>query len=289
MIDFSNKTVLITGGTQGAGRAIALEFARLGATTVLTYKWGTADEEALRADFEAAGGPRPILLRADVGEAADSRAVIEHIAGLGQGLHAIISNVAFGPPVHSVDALDRRDLERAIRYSAWPVVDLLQASADVLGGYPRYLLGISSNGGDVCLPGYDYVGAAKAVMETLGRYLALRLRSKGVRINMLRPGYFETHSMEQIFGPKRIARFRERGQGLAMDPAGVGKACVAFCSGLLDSVTGQVINVDEGWSLASPVQLLMHDPQEGPLVPFDAGEAAAPAGGSIPRSHPKGE
>ena len=49
---FSQKIVLITGGTQGLGKAIGFEFAALGATTYLTHRWGSADEDELRAEFK---------------------------------------------------------------------------------------------------------------------------------------------------------------------------------------------------------------------------------------------
>ena len=65
-IDMSDRAVLITGGTKGIGKAAALEFARAGARTYLTYKWGSADQDALLGEFDETGGPRPLLIEADV-------------------------------------------------------------------------------------------------------------------------------------------------------------------------------------------------------------------------------
>ena len=59
-IDFSGKSVLITGGTRGIGLASALEFGRAGARTYLTYKWGQDDYNVLYAAFEKAGAPKPV-------------------------------------------------------------------------------------------------------------------------------------------------------------------------------------------------------------------------------------
>ena len=70
--DLTSETVLITGGTMGIGLACGLAFAARGAKCVLTYKWGTADDEAVLARFGDAGR-EPDIVRADVANADDTR------------------------------------------------------------------------------------------------------------------------------------------------------------------------------------------------------------------------
>lgn len=64
--DFRNKAVLVTGGTKGLGLAIALAFGKEGAQTYLTYKWGSADMDAVTQAFVDAGAPKPRIIEADV-------------------------------------------------------------------------------------------------------------------------------------------------------------------------------------------------------------------------------
>ena len=61
-------------------------------------------------------------------------------------LHAVISNVAFAKIVHQLGDLKRGSLDLSLAYSAWPVVDLVQAAHEELGAYPPYVVGVSSDG-----------------------------------------------------------------------------------------------------------------------------------------------
>jgi NAD(P)-dependent dehydrogenase (short-subunit alcohol dehydrogenase family) len=266
-VDFAGRAVIVTGGTRGLGKAIGLEFARCGATVFLTHRWGSADEDALRAEFVRAGLAPPEIIESDASDPDAARDLMRRV-GERAPLAAIVSNVAFAKTVDSMDDLKRSSLELSLRYSAWPIVDLLQAAKVTLGTCPRYALAISTDGGAMCHPGYDLVGAAKAVLETLCRYLALRLKAEGVRVNAVRCGPLDTASLRATFGdalPHSLTAAAGNGRDLLLDPQVVGRACVALCSGLMDGVTGQVLTVDEGWSLVSPVTYLTGQGWPGPF------------------------
>mgnify|MGYP000918027438 CR=1 FL=1 len=83
---FASKVVLVTGGTRGLGRAIALAFASRGAATVLTYRWGTADEDEVRGAFRAVGGSEPLLVQADAAEDDDTDSLIEAVRAQHSGI-----------------------------------------------------------------------------------------------------------------------------------------------------------------------------------------------------------
>jgi NAD(P)-dependent dehydrogenase (short-subunit alcohol dehydrogenase family) len=244
--------VLVTGGTRGIGKAIAKEFSRAGATVVVTHRWGSVSDEEVIAEFRHEGLSDPVVVESDVSDTAANRALMTEIARLRLPLRVIVSNVAFAKTVDSVDDLKRGSLELSLRYSSWPVFELPQAAREVLGRYPRYLLAISTDGVSVCHPGYDMAGVAKAALETLCRYLALHLRPEGVRVNVVRPGLVDTASVRATFGDAALDTAR-RERLHTLEPQDVARACVALCSGLMDSVTGQIISVDEGTSLLSPV------------------------------------
>lgn len=258
-IDFAGHGVIVTGGTRGLGKAIGMEFSRCGATVLLTHRWGSADEDELRAEFARAGLPAPHVVESDVSDPDAARELMQYVRDRSIPLMALVSNVAFAKTIKDIADLNRSSFELSLRYSAWPIVDLLQAAKATLGGYPRYALAISTDGAAVCHPGYDMVGAAKAAVETLCRYLALHLRPEGVRVNAVRCGPSDTASLRATFGdllqdlanapPSVLER-------LLLEPRVLGRACVALCSGLMDGVTGQVITVDEGASLLSPVAYL---------------------------------
>ncbi len=251
-VDLQGMRVLVTGGTCGLGKALGLEFAQAGTTVFLTHRWGSADENELLAEFEREGLSSPYIVQSDAGDREEVYELMHFIRERGGALDVIVSNVAFGQVVRDIDGLKKKTLDRTLSYSAWPVVTLAQASKEVLGEYPRYLVAVSSDGSEVCHQGYDLIGAAKAVLETMCRYLACRLKPAGVRVNVIRPGLLATASSRQLFGDEFFDAVQRQSPGQVLEPRSVAATCVALCSGLMDSVTGQVITVDEGWSLVSP-------------------------------------
>lgn len=246
-------SVLVTGGTRGLGKAIGQAFSQAGAIVYLTHRWGSVEEDDLIAEFRAEGLPAPRVVECDASDPEATRELLQEIKAKTGRLDVVISNVAFSKTVHDLADLKKNALDLSLSYSAWPVVDLVQAGREVFGVFPRYVVAVSSNGGEVCYDGYDFAGVSKAVLETLCRYLALRLKPHGVRVNAIRPGFIDTASFRATFGDKAAAVTEERMKDMFLDPRGVADACVALCSGLMDAVTGQVIVVDEGWSLVSPL------------------------------------
>lgn len=251
-IDLTGRRALITGATRGIGRATALALGARGARCVLTYGWG-GDEDDLPAAFAAVGAPPPLLVRADVSRADDTAALMEEIADLG-GVDLFVSNVAFGRPAASLDDLTLKDLQRAVAYSAWPLVDYTRHIAAATGAWPRHVVGVSSYGGVRFTPGYDTIGAAKACLEVLARYLAHHLEPHGTRVNIVRGRWIATRAFEATFGAECVPFLAARGQIQPADE--IADAIVALASGLMDGMTGQIVEVDGGATFRDN---LMHD------------------------------
>ncbi len=260
-LDWRGQAALVTGGTRGLGKAIALELARTGATLHVTHRWGSVDEGELAAEFTAEGLTPPIVSECD---ASDGPATRELLARVEQPLRVVVSNVAFSKVTRELEELKKSSLDLSLGYSAWPIVDLAQACREVKGRFPRYLIGVSGDGATVCHEGYDMVGSSKAVLETLCRYLAVRLKPHGTRVNAIRPGAIDTASARATFGDEALGDARARVGNAFLDARRVARTCVALASGLLDAVTGQTIVVDEGWSLVSPLSYVT-----GRKEPFD--------------------
>jgi NAD(P)-dependent dehydrogenase (short-subunit alcohol dehydrogenase family) len=262
-IDYRGRVLLVTGGTRGIGLAIGVSFARAGARVYLTQRWGSADPESVSQSFRNVGAEPPVIADCDVADPAATRKLMARIADESGRLDAVVSNVAFGKVISDLPDLKKSSLDLSLAYSAWPVVELVTAARMALGAFPRYVVGISSDGPEVCHPGYDLAGVSKAVLETLCRYLALRLKPEGVRVNALRPWLVDTASFRATFGDAAARAIAEGAPGIYMRADAVGDACLALCSGLLDSLTGQVISVDEGWSLVGPISYLSGVGQAG--------------------------
>lgn len=244
--DYDGKVVLITGGTKGIGLATGLAFGRLGAKTWLTHRWGSADEDELRQKFEEAGAPPPTIVEADASKGKETIALLEQVnAAHPEGPEVLINNVAMVVKGDGIMNHSARALHKSLEYSAWPFVDYIQACKKVFDRYPRYCVATSSDGASVTYPNYDYVGVSKAVLETFARYMATHLQDEGTRVNVLRTRQVATDSYEEIFGPENVA-LAEKFAEWAVTPEECANTIVMLCSGLYDSMSGQVVTLDKG-------------------------------------------
>lgn len=253
-IDMKGTSVLITGGTKGIGLASALNFAAAGAQTYLTYKWGSADNQELLAQFDAVKGPRPVLLQADVSIDEDTDALLEEIAKTSpHGVDIFISNVGYAATMRSLDDYKKRSLYKTFDYSTWPMIEYTKRIKARFGAYPKKVIGISSDGPEHFYQGYDYVAASKALLEFFGKYLAVHLLPEGSRVNVIRFGTVKTESFTAIFGEEFFDYIKDQGwttEDLILKPEDCGKAVFALCSGFMDAMNGQVLNVDYGQPFA---------------------------------------
>ncbi len=255
-VDLRGKTALITGGTKGIGLASALALARAGAQTLLTYKWGSAAGGAQGSAgfddvaelFTQAGALRPGFFQADASQEEDTERLMAELAASTGKIDIFISNVSFALRTQTLDDYKKRSLFKTLEYSTWPLVDYTRRIKARFGSYPRYVLGISSDGPDHYYRGYDFVAASKALLEFFSRYLAAHLFEEGSRVNVLRFGTVNTESFRAIFGERFFSYMRENGvpEESLLTPEACGNAVLAMCSGLLDAVNGQIISVDYG-------------------------------------------
>ncbi|MAG13735.1 MAG: hypothetical protein CMN78_03960 [Spirochaetales bacterium] len=247
-IDLSGKNILITGGTQGIGKAIALQFAEAGAKVFLTYKWGTADSNELLAEFKGIGATIPELIEADVSVDEDTDSLMASIESSANSIDVFISNVGFAPQINTLDDYKKRSLFKTFEYSSWPLIEYTKRIKGRFGSYPRHIVGISSDGPDHFYRGYDYVSAAKALLEHFSKYLSMHLLPEGSRVNIMRFGNVKTPSFNAIFGEAFFEYARQNGvtEEFFLTPQECGKAVLALCSGLMDAINGQIIAVDYG-------------------------------------------
>lgn len=182
-----------------------------------------------------------------VANAADFDAALERLVGDGRGLDALIcGGFPCTPHVASFDEYDIDALLRVIADGPWPTFAWLQRVRAVLGRFPRSVITLSSMAPDRFVAGADFSAAGEAVLETLCRYANERLAAENSRMNVLR---------------HRIALEGEADAGARSfaTPDEVARAAVALCSGLLDSMRGQVLTVDRGAGFGDNVFRLFED------------------------------
>jgi NAD(P)-dependent dehydrogenase (short-subunit alcohol dehydrogenase family) len=126
------------------------------------------------------------------------------------------------------------------------VVGHVQAARKLFGRAPRYVIAISSQGAESLHEAYDIAAACKAALESLCRYLAHRLHAEGSSVNVVRTRFVESDSLRATFGEDFVPFVQRHAPGLFTEPALIADAVIGLCSGLLDAMNGQILDVDGG-------------------------------------------
>ena len=254
MFDFNDKVALITGGTRGLGRAIALTLARGGATIALNYR---RDEDSANRTLAAvrAFSPSSILLKADMEDDAQVRHLVTS-AGQALGrLDFLVVNAAataFKPLL----AVKPHNLARTFNLSVGGFVAAVQEASNFMGDGGRVLM-ISGIDSIRHLPGHGVLGAAKAAMEAMVRDFAFELGPRGITVNGVNFGMIDSDSSRIYFGDdfERVLQVTAERTALKRLPEldEVAAVVALLCTPEARYLTAQTIMVDGGLTLASPL------------------------------------
>jgi enoyl-[acyl-carrier protein] reductase III len=239
-----SRAVLVTGGTRGIGKAIALRFASQGPTrVVLGYLRNDAAAEEAAAELHSAGA-EPVLVRGNVA----SDRVIAELAAHGP-YDAVVHNAATGVIRPALETEDKH-WDWTLDANARALLSLARACAPEMQAGSS-IVGVSSLGSIRVLENYILVGTSKAALESVVRYLAVELAPRGIKVNAVSAGVVETEALDHFPNRDQMLRAaRERTPvGRMVEPDDVAAAVVYLCSADAEMVRGQTLIVDGGYSL----------------------------------------
>lgn len=236
--------VLVTGGSRGIGRAIALRFAARGAKRVaIGYLRNDRAAEETAEELRAAGA-EPVLVRGNV----TSERVLEEIEALGP-LEVLVHNAATGVIRPALET-EPKHWEWTLTANARALLDLARATVPQMPSGSS-IVGISSLGAQRVLENYALVGTSKAALESLVRYLAVELAPSGIRVNGVSAGVVETDALKHFPNREEMVEHSTKRTpvGRLVEPEDVADAVEFLCSPSAKMVCGQTLIVDGGFSL----------------------------------------
>jgi len=250
MTRFAGRVALVTGGSRGIGRAVALRLAREGADVGIGFFRNREAAEKTVAEIEELGR-RALVVRAHAGDPDKVAGLVDATREELGPISIVISNAASGV-LRPLSELDLKGWQWTMDVNARTLLLLAQAVREdmrTLGG--GAIVAMSSLGSERVLPAYGAVGASKAALESLVRYLAVEGAADAVRVNAVSAGVVDTDALRHFpdrEGMLEIAASRTPA-GRIVTPEDVAATVCFLCSDDAWMIRGETLRVDGGYSL----------------------------------------
>ena len=247
MGDLTGRVAVVTGGSRGIGRAIAIALGRAGAKVVVNYTANEAAANEAAAAVAAAGGAA-VTKRFDVADSAAVDVAIKEVIAAEGGLHILVNNAGIAVNTLVLGAKDA-DWKRAIDVNLNGTFHCCRSAlrAIMKAKDTGRSINITSITGETGSAGQAPYVAAKAGAIGLTKTLAREYASRGVTVNAVSPGYIDTDmTASELPEDRRAELLKSIPLGRVGKPEDVA-AAVAYLAGPAASyVTGQVLRVNGG-------------------------------------------
>jgi enoyl-[acyl-carrier protein] reductase III len=243
------QVAVVTGGSRGIGRAIAVRLAAAGADVVVNYFLNREAAEKTAAEVRA-HGVRAHLSQADMKDPAQIRNLFNEVKAHFGGLDILVSNAASGV-FRPVNDLTAKHWDWMMNTHPRALLLCAQAAVPLMRGRKGRIVSVSSIGSQRAIPQYAGMGASKGAVEALTRYLAVEYAPLGVAVNAVSGGAVSTDSWQQLPEVESIieAIRQKTPAGRIIRPEDIAEAVLFLCSPQAEMIRGQVLVVDGGYSL----------------------------------------
>jgi enoyl-[acyl-carrier protein] reductase III len=251
-MQYRGKVALVTGSGRGIGRAIALRLAEEGADIVVNFFRNRSPAEDT-AQAVRKLGRHALVVKANIGKIDGIHALFDAVGEAFGGLDFLICNAASG---YNRPVMEQRPKgwDWTMNINARSLLFCAQRAAPLMetrGG--GRIISISSPGSFRVLPDYVVVGASKAAVEALTRYLAVELAPRGIVVNAVSPGIVATDALAHFAateGNQTLSKITAATPlGRLVTPEDVAAAVAFLCSTDAEMICGQVLLIDGGYTL----------------------------------------
>ncbi len=248
-MSFEGKKALITGGTRGIGKATALLLARKKCDVALGFMRNREAAEKTRQEIESLG-VQCLLIQKNIYKVKNIQEIFQRVKEAWGTLDFFVSNAALGV-LKPTSELTETGWNLTLDVNAKAFLFGAQEAAKLMQERGGKIVAVSSIGSHFCLPGYAAMGASKAAIETLTRYLAQELAPKGILVNAVSGGPVDTEALRFFPNYQTLMKITvERTPLHRMGcPEDLAKVIVWLLSEDANWVVGQTIVADGGLTL----------------------------------------
>ncbi|NLV88670.1 MAG: 3-oxoacyl-[acyl-carrier-protein] reductase [Tissierellia bacterium] len=247
-MDLANKVAIVTGGSRGIGKEIALELARNGANIAITYV--SNDQKAKEVVDEILSlGVKAIAIKADVSKEEEVQDMIKKVEEEFNSVDILVNNAG----------ITKDNLLIRMKEEEWDQVMnvnlkgtfLCTKAVSRMMMKKRYgkIINITSVVGITGNIGQGNYSASKAGVIGFTKSMARELASRGIRVNAVAPGFIETDMTDVLKEDIKDAMLKSIPLGAFGKPKDIADAVVFLASSKSDYITGQVINVNGGMNM----------------------------------------
>jgi 3-oxoacyl-[acyl-carrier protein] reductase len=245
-LDFTDKTVLVTGGTRGIGRAIALAFARKGARVAAVFRSDQASADKTLASLEGVGH---IAIKTDVSDPAQVEQAIDQVVAEFGRLDIVVNNAGIGD-YHPITSSSYEDWQQAWRQTIdanliGPANICFCAAKHMIDQGGGRIVNITSRGAFRGEPTKAAYGASKAGLNSLSQSLAVALGPHKIFVGAVAPGFVNTElTADRLNGPEGVEIKAQSPFNRVAEPEEVAHAVLFLASEGAEFSTGTIIDVN---------------------------------------------
>ena len=239
------KIALVTGGSRGIGRAIAIRLAEEGAKVAVNYAGNQAAAEEVKSVIEAKGGTA-LLVQADVSDSTAATDMVTHVHEELGGLDILVNNAGITRDTLLMRMKDE-DFDAVISTNLKGIYACTKAAAKFMTKQRSgRIVNLSSVVGEIGNVGQTNYAAAKAGVIGFSKAAAKEFAPRGVTVNVVAPGFIDTDMTAVLKDAIREKIAQGIPLGALGKPEHVADAVLFLVSDAASYITGQTLNVDGG-------------------------------------------
>ncbi|MFC1592594.1 3-oxoacyl-[acyl-carrier-protein] reductase [Candidatus Omnitrophota bacterium] len=243
-----NKTVVISGGSRGIGRACSLLFAKLGANVVFTYNKSLSEADELKKQLQSLNA-RCLSIQADIRDYQQCRQVIEESLREFKKIDILINNAGIVRD-RALMMMTQEDWKDVIETNLGGACNMTKSSiVTLLKQKYGCIINMSSVSGLIGIARQTNYSASKAGIIGFSKALAKEVASYNIRVNVVCPGYIDTDmvgSLKESIKKEILESIPSKRIG---KPEEVAELCVFLASRKSSYITGEVIKIDGGLAI----------------------------------------